>query len=268
MTKNLFFLLACFFFVCFNVFGESHPYIVKIIHEDLVLSKTLSNESVLEKKMKTVLRELSLSLRENEEYSKDAVSKAIAFINSNKTTTQAFFVKFCLGYYLSEISMYCAGRRDVFVEMIEDSSKIFDSIIKSSKDSWEAQFIALTLSKKDQILIRDADPDYGNNPKTVEIYIVHNRKNIENFKKFDLMEKDKNYSYFEKTWLKNPYTEEFARCSIIVGLIYLNKKDEAEKEFNNFKTSFPNSKHQKDLEKLFLECSKPEAEKKEVNLFE
>jgi hypothetical protein len=262
MTKNGFILLICFFFVCFTCFGEHSQYVAKIVHEDLSLNKTLIDQPALEKQMQLVLDALLTSLRDEEEYSKVAVCNAIAFIDNNKQTTQAYFVKFCLGYYLSEVSIHCAGRRDIFVEMIDDSSKILKSIVEDNEDSWEAKFTALMLSKEDQILIRDIDPDYGNNPKVVEIYIARGRANLSKISNFNLMTKDKNFNDFEKYWLEIPYTAEFINYSIVSNLLYLKKKDEAEKEFNNFKADFPDSKYIKDLEKKFFEYSKPKKEEK------
>ena len=167
---------------------------------------------------------------------------------------------------MSEISIYCAGRRDIFVEMVNDSSKILNSIIEENENSWEAKFARLILPKETQILIRDIDQDYRQNPKVVEILVALDRANLQKYKDLDRLEKDELFEYFQKSWLQMPYTEEYSRHSTISSLLYLRKQEEASQEFNNFKTDFPDSKYIKDLEKEFLEYLKPKKEEK--GLFE
>ena len=264
MIKKYFFLIIVFLFFCFANFAAESEYVFKIIHKDLVLDQILVLKPELAKEMNNVLKNLLISLRSDEEYSKNAVSNAVNFISKNKQAKQSLFVKFCLGYYLSEISVYCAGRRDLFVEMVDDSSKILNSIVEENKSSWEAKFARLVLPKETQILIRDMDPDYRQNPNVVEILVAFDRANLQKYKDLDLVEKDELFEYFQKSWLQMPYTEECSRYSTISSLLYLGKKEEATKEFNNFKADFPDSNYIKDLEKKFSEYSKPPKEEKSM----
>jgi len=254
MKKILFLLLTVLIQLNLIVSASENDFLVKIDHENLSLNSQLVDRPELDTERDLLLKKLLQSLREDEEYSKVAVENAISFISKNKTASQALFVKFCLGYYLSEISFRPAGNKKIFDQLTQDSSIVMASILKSYENSWYAKFVSLMTPMEIQITCRDIDPDF-NKPQVLEILTAILRKNIPKIREFEKIDKDKNYNEFSQKWLQNPFTEEFARYSIISTLIDLNKK-EATEEYNNFKSCFPTSEHLKELEKEFSASQK------------